>query len=209
MRGRPFSKTHGLCNTRLYRVWAGMKQRCYNANKKYDLWRGRGIEVCPEWRDSFVNFYEWAMANGYAEGLSIDRIDNDGDYSPENCRWATWTQQANNRRSTMYATHNGETMPVPEWARRIGVKPSVLRERLERLSVKDALAPDSLRRQAHPSRRNISFCGEVYDLNEWAQILGIKRETLGHRMRTMSVEKAFFMPVQDKGPGKGRKSRRG
>ena len=95
------SKTHGLGSTRLYTIWISMKMRAYNPkHKHYNDYGGRGITICEEWKNDFVPFYNWAMANGYEEnkGLSIDRIDNDGNYCPENCRWTTPTMQSRNQR---------------------------------------------------------------------------------------------------------------
>jgi hypothetical protein len=90
---------HGLRYTRLYRIWNGMKQRCFNQNHpRYDDWGGRGISVCDEWKNDFRLFYDWAMNNGYQENLSIDRVDNDGDYEPHNCRWSTTKEQNQNKR---------------------------------------------------------------------------------------------------------------
>lgn len=90
---------HGMKGTRLYRIWRSMKDRCYNPNfKDYSLYGGRGITVCQEWLNDFSAFYDWAVTHGYADNLSIDRMDNDKGYSPDNCRWATALEQRLNQR---------------------------------------------------------------------------------------------------------------
>ena len=126
---------------RLYSIWRQMKGRCNNPNRpKYPIYGGRGISVCEEWQ-SFKNFLEWALNNGYSDGLSIDRIDNNGDYCPENCRFATPTQQVRNRSNTLKATYMGVERTVYEWAKILGVDYYFLRTRLKRgMSIEAAIA---------------------------------------------------------------------
>lgn len=102
------NSTHGLTNHPLHTIWAGMKQRCYDTNcESYRHWGGRGISVCVEWLD-FIPFYEWSVANGYERGLSIDRINNDGNYEPSNCRFTTRKVQGNNTRRNINVIYRGE-----------------------------------------------------------------------------------------------------
>lgn len=118
---REATTKHLKSDTRLYWVWHGMKQRCENPNSdSYKAYGGRGIKVCEEWSNDFVPFYEWAMANGYDENAphgecTIDRIDNNKGYSPDNCRWITIKEQANNKQQSVWVEINGESKTVKTW----------------------------------------------------------------------------------------------
>ena len=108
---------HGDTDKRLYRIWAGIIQRCCNSRNRYERekYGGRGICVCDEWKQ-YEAFRDWSLAYGYNDNLSIDRIDPNGNYCPENCRWATSYQQANNKRTSKFITFNGKTATVNEFA---------------------------------------------------------------------------------------------
>lgn len=124
--------THGRSNTRLYRIWAGIIQRCCNSRNRYEWekYGGRGITVCEEWKNSFEAFESWALSNGYSDSLSIDRVDVNGNYEPMNCRWATIYEQSNNKRTSRFIEFNGETKTVREFADKYGLNYSCLYARL-------------------------------------------------------------------------------
>ena len=117
-------------NKRLYSIWKTMRQRCLNPKStNFHKYGARGITVCEEW-DSFISFQDWAYLNGYAQNLTLDRIDNDGDYEPANCRWATYIEQNNNRRDNKRITFQDQTMTISEWARYLGMSVTTLWSRL-------------------------------------------------------------------------------
>lgn len=114
--------THGETHTKLYGVWCAIKRRCNNPNAAYyDSYGGRGICVCSDWSQSYETFRDWAIASGYCEGLTIDRIDVNGNYEPSNCRWVGSDVQANNRRSNRLITYNGETHTMMEWSKILNI----------------------------------------------------------------------------------------
>lgn len=124
------NKTHGMAGTPEYGAWANMRSRCINTgDKAYANYGGRGIRVCDRWMDSFENFLS-DMGKRPSAQHSLDRIDNDGPYSPENCRWATRGKQQNNRRNTKFITYGGETKAVAEWAAITGISDETLRNRI-------------------------------------------------------------------------------
>ena len=108
--------SHKMSGTRIYETWQDMKRRCYNKqNARYDRYGGRGITVCDEWLNNFQSFYDWAISNGYSDDLTIDRIDNDGNYEPSNCRWSTAKEQCNNRGSNINITIGNATKSLMCW----------------------------------------------------------------------------------------------
>lgn len=136
------TKTHGLSKHRLYSIYNNIIKRCENKEHYcYENYGGRGIKMCDEWRNDFLAFYNWAYSNGYEDTLTIDRIDNDKGYSPNNCRWVTRIEQQNHRRDNNNLTIEGMTHTVTEWSRITGIKNSTIRGRLkDGWSVKDALS---------------------------------------------------------------------
>lgn len=138
---KEFLETHGLSKTKLYKVWDTFNQRCYNPNdRNYKNYGARGINVCDEWRNNFKAFYDWSYTNGYKEEKlesgrnkwTIDRIDVNGDYSPENCRWVTMKEQCNNRRSNNFITIDGQTKTLANWGDKYNLKIGTIWSRIKR-----------------------------------------------------------------------------
>ena len=128
---------HGEANntkgkrTRLYVIWCHMIERCYNPHfVAFANYGGRGIQVCEEWRNSFVSFRAWAIPNGYNNKLTLDRIDNGGNYEPSNCKWSTTKEQCNNRRTNRLISYRGETKTMTQWAESIGMSANTFKRRL-------------------------------------------------------------------------------
>lgn len=129
----PNNTRHNMANTRIYQTWSNVKGRCKNPTDRAYKWYGaRGITICEEWDNNFMAFYEWAIENGYADDLTLDRIDANGNYEPSNCRWITIQKQQNNRRNNHIITYNGETHTTAEWARILGINYHTLQTRLHR-----------------------------------------------------------------------------
>lgn len=125
---------HGGARHPLYRVYYGMKQRCYNpqSEKVAKIYKNKGITVCDAWLSDYGKFYQWALANGYKKGLTIDRIDSSKGYSPENCRIVDYTTQNYNRSNTRYLTLNGVKKLAKDWAQELGVLPIVIYNRISK-----------------------------------------------------------------------------
>ncbi|TPR12284.1 hypothetical protein DY124_06200 [Apilactobacillus micheneri] len=141
------NKSHGLTGTRLYKIYSKMHERCYRKNyHQFYLYGGRGIEICDEWLNHFKTFYDWAMSHGYDDNKSIDRINCNLNYSPENCRWADIYQQANNKRNNVVLTYKGNTMTLAEWARQLKLPYSTIADRYKKgKPITEILYPKKLR----------------------------------------------------------------
>lgn len=125
-------KTHGKSHSKLYDKFISMKRRCYDAKRKdYQYYGARGIQVCDEWLNDFQAFYDWAINNGYRDGLTIDRINNDGNYEPSNCRWATMEQQNNNTRLTKHIKYSNYNYSISQWGRILNIDSSTISKRLK------------------------------------------------------------------------------
>lgn len=138
-RRESFSKIitkHNMIKTRLYGILKSMKRRCYNKNFKFfKYYGGRDIVICDEWLNKdngFISFYNWAMDNGYEEDLTIDRINNNGNYEPSNCRWTTQKEQSRNKRNNHLITYNGETHCISEWAEIKNINYKLLSNRINK-----------------------------------------------------------------------------
>lgn len=133
---------HGKRHTRLYNIWRDIIRRCESTTRfAHEYYHDKGITICEEWRNDFLAFYNWAMNNGYSDNLTIDRIDTDKNYEPNNCCWVTMKVQGNNKSNNIHISYNGETHTLSEWADITGIKRATIRARIFQYnwSVKDAL----------------------------------------------------------------------
>ena len=122
---------HGDSKTRFHNIWEDMRRRCNDSSRRsYKDYGGRGIKVCDEWQNNYLSFKEWALNNGYADDLSIERIDYNKGYNPENCTWIPMPEQSKNRRMCNFITINGITHIQADWAREYGISPNCLSYRL-------------------------------------------------------------------------------
>lgn len=196
---------HGGSYTRIYRIYCGMKKRCLNpSSDAYHHYGGRGIKICNEWLgdDGFETFREWALSHGYEENLSIDRINNDGDYCPENCRWADKETQSNNTSSNLYLEYNGEVHTASEWSRILEISYTRLTKRVgEGERIEDIVNNPS---KVYMERENAEIRKilrkEKIMQKEIAEKIGIKSNTLSRWMNktlTSEREERIKCAIQD------------
>lgn len=151
--------------SRLYNIWGGIKERCNTiTNSAYKDYGGRGIKMCDEWLNSFQTFKKWALNNGYADNLTIDRVDNNGNYEPNNCRWSTTKQQARNRRNNKIYTINGVTKCLAEWCEQYKICYQTVKYRLQQnWDIEKALT--------QPVKKNNHYSQYTYELKDVAPLL--------------------------------------
>ena len=180
--------------TRLGRIYHNMKTRCTNLNyDKYKWYGGKGISICDEWMNSYDVFEEWAMSHGYTDKLTLDRIDTNKNYCPENCRWVDRKTQANNRTSNRVITYNGQTKTLQEWAEITGINYNTLSNRFKAgWSADEALTkPIDTRFLATP----ITYNGRTMSGTAWSHLLGLSDNAVRNRlMRGWSIKDAVTTP---------------
>lgn len=185
-------RIHGMSKTTTYNVWASMLQRCNNPNSdKYQYYGGRGITVCERWH-VFENFLA-DMGERPSKNHSIDRIDNDREYGPDNCRWTTMRRQNRNRRSNIEIEYQGETMCLVDWADRLGLKYETVRQRIQNQgwSVENAFS-----HPIKPRELEITYNGDTLTLRQWSERTGLDSHLIYNRIheKGWSVEKALSTP---------------
>lgn len=162
--------------TRLQRIYYGMKKRCYNPNEAcYKYYGARGIKICDKWLlNGSRTFCEWALANGYKDNLTIDRINNNGDYCPENCRWVTMKEQSNNTRRNKIITVDGQSHTLSEWADITGINYGTLKSRAKR-KISNFLSQELL--SNHPIQKIAQFDFDGNLIKIWDSLIQIQKET--------------------------------
>ena len=210
-------KTHGLTGTRIYNIWRGIKLRCYiPSHPSFDHYGGQGITMCDRWRNSFESFLE-DMGKLPTQFHQIDRIDNEGNYEPNNCRWVLPKEQQNNRRNNIMISYKGETRSVADWASVLGVNQSTLYMRVKAGWPSEKVLSTPIRFQdlpartkepfrinplsVQPEKRNItyiSFRGESKSIWEWAITLNVNPNTLYWRIKAGWPLEKVLSPVRKK-----------
>jgi hypothetical protein len=186
---------HGETGTRLYEIWSHMRRRCLRpSDPAYKNYGGRGIAACKEW-DDYTVFREWALSHGYADNLTIDRKDNDGNYEPSNCKWSTMKEQSNNRRSNHLLTLGGITKNINQWSESIGIGRTVIKGRINNYG----WSAEKTLMKPIKGRHTMTFNGKTQTAKEWSMELGINYQTLLGRLNRhkWTTEKALTEPIHN------------
>lgn len=178
--GRP--KTHGDTESREYRIWTDMLQRCFNPKRQfYPRYGGRGITVCDRWRNDYAAFLA-DMGRTPFSGAQVDRIDNDGNYEPGNCRWATRKEQGGNKSNIVYFEYKGRRQKASEWAEELGVPTKAFRQRVWKGWTPEEVISGKRAKEHGCVVRRLTHDGLTLPVNAWAQRLGIPRKTIHTRI---------------------------
>lgn len=181
---------------RLSNIYHSMKLRCYKEDStNYALYGARGITICDEWLTNPEAFYAWAVEHGYADNLTIDRIDNNKGYSPENCRWTTVKEQANNRRSNINITYKGRTQTLKQWCEELGLPYALTHKRI---ALRHWEPKRAFETAGNPHLRMVEYKGRVQPLKTWCKELGLPYETVYYRLNKFhwTVQKAFETEIR-------------
>lgn len=192
-------------HTRLNYIFSAMKKRCYSTTcKAYKDYGGRGITICDEWRNAektsikgtksnnvtkgFKAFKEWALNNGYADNLTIDRIDVNKGYSPDNCKWSTPKEQQNNRRNSVLITYKGKTQTLTQWCEELNFDYQLAQHRLHR----NWSAEKTFETEVNKGLPLITYKGKTQTVKQWCRELNLKYRTVYNRLsKNWTVEEAF------------------
>lgn len=178
------STTHGMTGHPLHRVWLKTKENCQNHNYKFHI---NEISMCSDWED-FINFYNWAIDNGYKEGLYLSRKNCNLNFSPDNCEWVTKKELSRRRDNNRICTFNNKTMTLPEWADELQIDVDTLRFRLDKsnMTVEEAFTKPVKKKKYY------KYNGEIHSIKEWSDIYHIKLKTLQSRLnRGKTIEEAL------------------
>ena len=183
---------------RLYNIWYNMKRRCYNKkNKDYKYYGERGIKICDEWLNNYQEFEKWSLNNGYKDDLTIDRIDNNGNYEPKNCKWLSIQEQQFNKRNTTYCELDGVVESLPKLCKKYNIDDEVVYHRIKRgWNVKKALTTPTKKIK---TKKTYIYKGEKTTLKELSIKYNINYTTLIVRLfNGWDLEKAINTPIKNK-----------
>lgn len=212
-------KTHGDSHSRLYREFHGMHVRCYSdkSNMARRIYQDRDITVCDEWLHNYPAFKEWAINNGYNDNLTLDRIDNNRGYSPDNCRWATQLEQASNKRTNIYITIDGVTHTMAEWCRINGISYTAARKRTRERGwdpIAAVTTPTRIYNKKYlnsskqitniqpayskgPNGYEISYNGQTLNARQWSDITGLPAHAIIWRLKhNWTIERTLSEPIR-------------
>lgn len=190
------SYKHGGWKTRLFKIWDGIKYRCNcSTSKDYCRYGGRGIKICDEWLTDFVAFRDWALKNGYRDDLIIDREDNNGDYTPKNCRWVTYKESSRNTRTSCNYLYKGEHHTAQELADIAGLPLSTIKNR-----ICWGWSLEKIMKTPKIERKKYLFRGKYYYLHELSEMFSVERRTISTRINRLNwtLEEALCTPIGKK-----------